>query len=74
MKSKILLIISSIFLLCSCKSVQYKKLMTGIESNPQFHWFDNMEAAEKTIKLMEEAIDLKPHKWAAVSAGRKQPF
>ncbi len=65
--SKILLIILSILLLCSCKSVQYKKLMAGIESNPQFHWFDNMEAAEKTIKLMEEAIELKPHKWDAYS-------
>ena len=41
--------------------------MAGIESNPQFHWFDNMEAAEKTIKLMEEAIELKPHKWDAYS-------
>ena len=67
MKSKIWFIILSIFLLCSCKSVQYKKLMAGIESNPQFHWFDNMEAAEKTIKLMEEAIELKPHKWDAYS-------
>ncbi len=67
LKSKILLIILSILLLCSCKSIQYKKLMAGIESNPQFHWFDNMEAAEKTIKLMEEAIELKPHKWDAYS-------
>ena len=42
LKSKILLIILSILLLCSCKSVQYKK-------------------------LMEEAIELKPHKWDAYS-------
>ena len=41
--------------------------MSGIESNPQFHWFDNMEAAEKTIKLMEKAIELKPHKWTPYS-------
>ena len=67
MKNKIWLIFLIILLLCSCKSIQYKNLMAGIESNPQFHWFDNMEAAEKTIKLMEKAIELKPHKWAPYS-------
>lgn len=41
--------------------------MGEIESNRHFHWFDNMDAAEKTIKLMEEAIELKPHKWDAYS-------
>ena len=51
-----------LFFLCSCKTKNYKSLLTNAQ---ELDWIKNIEDANKAIELAEEAINLFPQKWDA---------
>ena len=62
---KIYLLFLLISLFLSCKSVNYKNLVDkAAEGNKCFL---SMEEAEKSLELLDQAIELKPHEWLAYS-------
>ena len=45
-----------------CSSLKYEKIIKQASS---YNWYQNMDDANKSLQLLEEAIKIDPHKWDA---------